>query len=216
MKKPICSLLFLVLGLFTVAQNPKNVDGGAVNILNDVATKYAAFSTIQFDFTYKREKDTKTLETFKGKLLVKGNSYQTAYNGQQFYCNGTTIWNYQPITKEVSIFDYDENEEQWFNPTKLLTNWNKSYRAKFIREIFENNKMIVIIDLTPLKVQSFYKIRLKVEQTSNELKSIAIYEKDNTIHTYIVDKMTTNKSLEDTKFTFDTKQYPEIQINDMR
>jgi outer membrane lipoprotein-sorting protein len=171
---------------------------------------------MQLDFTYKREKDTKTLETFKGKLLVKDKSYQTAYNGQQFYCDGTTIWNYQPATKEVSIFDYDENEEQWLNPAKMLANWSKLYRAKFIREVFENNKIMYIIDLTPLKTQSYYKIRLKAEQETNELKSIAIYEKDNTIHTYTVDKMTVNKPLEESKFKFDTNQYPGVQINDMR
>lgn len=216
MKKLFCLLLTPVLGLFTMAQTPKNVDGGATDILNNVSKKYAALSTMQLDFTYKKEKDTKTLEVFKGKLLVKGKSYQTAYNGQQFYCDGVTIWNYQPAIKEVSIFDYDENEEQWLNPSKMLAVWDKSYRAKLIREVFENNKILYIIDLTPIKMQSFYKIRLKIEQTTNELKSIAIFEKDNTIHTYTVDKMVVNKPLEDSKFKFNTSQYQGVQINDMR
>jgi outer membrane lipoprotein-sorting protein len=199
-----------------MAQVPKSVDGGAIEMLNNVSKKYAEFSTVQFDFTYKIEKNTKILETFKGKLFIKGESYQTAHNDQQFYCDGVTIWNYQPAANEVSIFEYDENEEQWLNPAKMLANWNKLYRAKLIREEFANNKILLIIALTPIKTQSYYKIQLKIEQATNELKSMAIYEKDNTIYTYIVDKMIVNKPLDDSSFKFNTSRYPGIQINDMR
>ncbi|MDR1112162.1 MAG: outer membrane lipoprotein carrier protein LolA [Bacteroidales bacterium] len=216
MKNLFCLLFTLFSGIFLTAQTPKNVDGGAVEMLNDVSKKYAEFSTIQFDFTYKREKNTKTLETFKGKLFIKGKSYQTAHNDQQFYCDGVTIWNYQPVTNEVSIFEYDENEEQWLNPARMLANWSKLYRAKLIREEFVNNKILLVIALTPVKTQSYYKIQLKIELATNELKSIAIYEKDNTIYTYIVYKMVVNKPLDDSKFKFNASQYAGIQINDMR
>lgn len=212
MKKIILFILLIGFGV-TFAQN---VDGGATLILQEVSKKYQAFTTMQIDYTYKVTKDKKTISALTGTVKIKGNKYYLSFDNQYFYCDGVTMWNYQKATNEVSIFEYEESDDDMLNPAKLLKNWQKEYTAKYIREENENNKTIQIIDLTPKVGQSYYKIRLVIDKTKKEIVRGSIYQKDNSIHTYYFDKFVSNATISDSQFTFDTAKYPGVEINDMR
>ena len=195
---------------------PSHLDGGAVEVLDSISKKYKNYTTVKIDYTYKMEKDGKILENFKGNMIVKGNKYYLLFDKQEFYCNGTTIWNYQKETNEISIFEYEENSDLFLNPTKLLSNWKKKFRAKFIREEVEKEKKIILIDITPIQQDSFYKIRIFVDKTKMEIIRFAMYEKDNTIYTYSFDKFLVNTAVDDKKFELNRAAYPNAEINDMR
>ncbi|MEG1555757.1 MAG: outer membrane lipoprotein carrier protein LolA [Bacteroidales bacterium] len=214
MNKKVFFLFFYLLSAFFL--NAQNVDGGATNLLQELSSKYHNFTTIKIDYTYKSEKEKKVLGSEKGKMTLKGNKYYMTFGAQTFYCDGVTLWNHQKESNEVSIFAYEEEEDMLFNPAKLLENWEKEFRAKFIREEFENNKIVQIIDMMPLKSKSYYKIRLFIDKNKKEIIRASLYEKDNTIYTYFVDKFITNSPVEDSFFHFNTSQYPNITINDMR
>src|SRR5574344_1637488 len=181
----------------------QNVDGGATTILQNVSKKYQAFTTMQINYTYKVVKDKKTLSALTGNVIIKGNKYYISYDNQYFYCNGITMWNYQKATNEVSIFDYEESNDDMLNPAKMLNNWQKEYTAKFIREEVESGKTIQVIDLTPKVGQSYYKIRLVINKSNLNILRSSIYQKDNSIHTYYFDKFVTNAAIADSQFVFD-------------
>ena len=102
------------------------------------------------------------------------------------------------------------------NPLKILNDWDKEYRAKFIREDTENNKVTQLIDLMPRGSSSFYKIRLTIDKAKQDILQISAYEKDNTIYSYHIDKMVVNIPVDDASFVFDVKKYPGVDVNDMR
>ena len=157
----ITTLLILLIAFV----NAQNTDGGATELLNKVSQKYQAFTSLQFHYTLVTTKDTKTLGSTQGDFYLKGNKYHTSYQGQSFYCDGVTLWNYQKSTNEVSIFEYDpEDDDNMMNPRLLLKNWDKHFRAKFIRNEISNNQSVAIIDLTPKYNQSYYRIRLLINQ----------------------------------------------------
>lgn len=212
MKKTL--LLLLLVGW--VAASAQNTDGGATAILQNVSAKYQAFTTMQIDYTYKVVKDKKTVSALTGKVMIKGNKYYMTFDNQYFYCDGVTMWNYQKATNEVSVFDYEESDDDMLNPAKMLKNWQKEYTAKFIREEAEGNKTLQIIDITPKTGQSYYKIRLFIDKNKKEIVKSSIYQKDNAIHTYHFDKFVANAAIADSQFAFDATKHAGVEINDMR
>ena len=209
----ITTLLILLIAFV----NAQNTDGGATELLNKVSQKYQAFTSLQFHYTLVTTKDTKTLGSTQGDFYLKGNKYHTSYQGQSFYCDGVTLWNYQKSTNEVSIFEYDpEDDDNMMNPRLLLKNWDKHFRAKFIRNEISNNQSVAIIDLTPKYNQSYYRIRLFINKNTMTINKIAIYEKDNTIYTYHIEQFKSNLTHSDYTFTFNKSKYPGVEVNDMR
>jgi len=206
-------LFLLMLPLMTWAQN---TDGGATPIMQALAQKYKSYTSFKFDYTLKVEKDKKTLSTSSGTLTSKGNKYYCTFKDQTYYCDGKSIWNYQKSTNEVSIFEYDETDNNIMNPAKLLANWNKEYKAKFIREEVVDGNYLQIIDLTPIKKQSFYRVRFKINKVKKTLVSVILYENDNTMYSYHINKMTPNIPVDDAFFVFQASKYPGVDINDMR
>ncbi|MCQ2284033.1 MAG: outer-membrane lipoprotein carrier protein LolA [Bacteroidales bacterium] len=195
----------------------QNTDGGATVLLKKVAAQYQAYSSIQFHYTMKTTKEGKTLHTYQGDFALKGSKYKTNFNGQTFFCDGKSIWNYQKSTNEVSIFEYDpEDDENMMNPQLILKNWDKQFRAKLIRDEFINEQPVSLIDLTPKVNQSYYRIRLFINKNNHRIIRIAVYEKDNTIYTYYVEQFKSNVSLSDSYFVFDKSKYPGVEVNDMR
>lgn len=213
MKNLILLSLSFVLCLGLQAQN---VDGGATPILNKLAGKYAAYTSIKIDYTYKCEKNTKVIDTKTGKMFIKGKKYYFTFGDQTSYCNGKTLWNYQKKLNEISIYDYDEKEDNFLNPAVILSSWNKDYRAKFIREEYDDGKSLQLIDLLPVNASSFYKIRIFIDKSKNEIVKMSAFEKDNTTYTYFVDKMVVNTDIDDSYFMLDVTKYPTADVNDMR
>ena len=212
--KRISLIIAVILSVF--ALSAQDVDGGATPILKKLASKYAAFSTMKIDYTYKCEKNGKVLDSKSGLMTVKGDKYTFVFGNQTSFCDGKTLWNYQKDVNEVSVFEYIEEEDNLLNPAKILDGWDKEYRAKFIREENDNNKVVQVIDLMPLKSSSFYKIRLMIDKAKQEIISISAFEKDNTTYSYHIDKLVVNTSMDDASFVFDMKKYPNVDVNDMR
>lgn len=210
-------LMIFLLAFCFLPLSAQQTDGGATAIVKDLAKKYEGFSSMKIQYTLKIEKDKKVLSTSTGNLLLAGNQYAAEMAGQQLFCDGMTIWNYQPESNEVSIFNYDPmDEDNMLNPAKILKNWSKIYSAKLIREELQKNKMIQIIDLKPLKMSDVYKIRLFVDKDKKQLTAIAMYETDNTISTYYIDKFVSNATVVKSQFVFDVNRHPDAEVNDMR
>lgn len=213
MKKIIVILIMLSLTVAGVAQK---TDGGANEIMKELDSKYKGFTTMKINYTYKAEKEKKNLAALTGVALIKGDKYYITFDDQVFYCDGTTMWNYQKSTNEVSIYDYEESDDDALNPAKMLATWSKEFNAKFIREDNEKNRTVQIIDLTPKKGQSYYKIRIVVDKNKKEIVRTSIYEKDNTIYTYYFDTFTPNATIDDSTFKFNASKFPGVEVNDMR
>ncbi len=206
----------IITGLISMAF-AQNTDGGASELLKKVSAKYQTYTSMQFHYTLKTTKENKTLSTSQGDFALKGDKYRTTFGGQTFFCDGKNIWNYQKSTNEVSIYEYDaEDDENMMNPQKILKNWDKQFRAKYIRDEFNNNVSTVLVDLTPKTSQSYYRIRLFINKATNQIMRIALYDKDNTIYTYYIEQFKPNVTLADSYFVFDKSKYPGVEVNDMR
>ena len=211
-------LITIIIALMTVsAATAQNVDGGATDLMKKVSLQYQKYNTMQFHYTLKTTKDDKTLGVSEGDFYLKGSKYKTNFSGVQYFCDGTSIWSYDKSANEVSIYEYDpEDDQNLMNPQRILKDWSTHFRTKFIRDEFQNNVQYSLIDLTPKTAQSYYRIRVFVGKTSLKIAKVMVYEKDNTIYTYSIEQFKNDIPLDDKLFVFDKSKYPGVEVNDMR
>lgn len=209
MKQLILSILITTSSLFGFTQSDKK----AVQILDDVSAKTKAYKTIKIEFTYAMDNAKQKIhDKFNGSLTSKGDKYKLSAAGQDVFCDGKTVWTYLKDAKEVQINDIG-NDDDAFTPTKMLTNYTKDYKSKFIEE--KGNEQV--IELYPLKKgKSMIKVRLSIDKTKKQITKFVMYDKNGSTFSYIVNKFVTDQAISDNIFIFNKSDHPGVEINDMR
>jgi len=204
----IFTLLF-VLSAGCFAQN----DSKATTILNEVSAKTKSYKTIVIEFTYTMEnKKDKIHDKFTGTLRSKGDKYRLSVARQEVICDGKTVWTYLKDANEVQINNAGTDDDS-FTPTKLLSNYSRDYKSKFIEE--KGNTQI--IELYPLaKGKSFTKVRLSIDKTKKQIQQFVIHDKGGSVFTYLVNKFVTDQPINDKEFSFNKADYPKVTVDDMR
>ena len=210
----IFSILFIhVAALF--AQNQK--DKSADKLLNTVSNRYKKFKTIKADFTYSMEsKVDNAQEKQKGTIYVKGNKFRLDIAGQIIICDNQTVWTYSKEVNEVQVNHYNPKQVP-IRLDDIFTMYDKGFLFKMLEEKKEGGKDLAVVELTPKdKKKNFFKIKITIDKTNQSITRSVVYDKNGTIHTYVITNQVPNLKLEDGFFTFDPKKFPKVEIIDLR
>jgi len=210
------NILFVVLFFLSFTLSAQNYQNKDSVLLDKTTQKYNALSAFSLEYTYKVDDPAIKFPAVKGNLLVQKEKYYLTVDDQIIANDGKLLWNYQKSSNEVSFFEANDDSFSMFNPMILLNNWSKDYRAKYIRKEESQKKMILIVDLTPVKRYQFYKFRLFIDESTSYIKKIVMYDIDDTTTTYTIIKFNPNVLVPEGKFTFNKSDYPGVQVNDMR
>src|SRR5690242_15198744 len=164
MKKFYLTILAIGLAFFSIAQG-KN-DPAAKAILDGVSAKFKTYTTVQATFTYKVENAAgKVLSTKTGSIKMKGTKYYIIFNGQEIFCNGVTVWNYDKAANEVTISKLDASGGM-ITPQKLFTNfYDKDFLYLLNGEKKVGGKTMQEIEMTPVdKSKPFFKVYVQVDK----------------------------------------------------
>jgi len=220
MKKLFSSLL-LALAIISQAeaQVPKGMgssDPEAKKILDAVSAKFKSYKSVQAKFSLKIENASgKGLGTKTGTVYMKGTKYRISVTGQEIYCDGTNIWTYDKASKEVTINKIDPSANS-ITPQKLFTNfYDKDFLYKLNGNVPINGKPMQEVELTPIdKTKAFHKVLVYIDKSV--INTTKVFEKTGNRYTYSVNNMTTNTVIADAMFVFDPKQYPGVEVVDLR
>src|ERR1043165_2934627 len=95
--------LLVLLGIATLATSAQTNDPDAKKVLDGVSAKFKSFKAVQASFTYIVQNAAgKTLSSKKGTVTMKGNKYRVSFSGQEIFCDGSTVWNYDKSANEVT------------------------------------------------------------------------------------------------------------------
>ena len=216
MKKLYIASIFIVSSFLATAQT-KN-DPAAKAILDGVSEKFKTFKTVQAAFTYKVENAAgKALSTKSGTIKMKGTRYYVLFSGQEIFCNGTTVWNYDKAANEVTISRLDASSGM-ITPQKLFTNfYDKDFLYMLNGEKKVGNKTVQEIEMTPVdKSKPFHKVFVQVDKNAKTIYSTKVLENAGNRYTYTVTSLSTNGAMADAIFTFDKKKYPGVEEVDLR
>ena len=211
----ICTLL---TGMAFAQTNPTKNDPEAKKILDAVSAKFKTYTSVQASFTYKVENAAgKALSTKNGTILMKGTKYRLSFGGQEIFCNGTTVWNYEKGANEVTINTVDPAAGT-ITPQKLFSNfYDKDFYYTLNGEKKIGNKVVQEIQMTPVdKKKSFHTVYLQIDKASQSIYSTKVQENGGSRYSYTVTSMKTNVPAADNQFVFDKSKYPGVNVEDLR
>ena len=220
MKKKIVFALFLLIGLNAIAQTAQveQTEKKAQEILKGVSTKYKSFKSVKATFVISIEntKD-KSKEEQKGTIYLKGNKYKLEIASQDVISDGKTRWTYVKDANEVQI-DNQKTDENTISPSNIFTMYEKGWLFKFIGEQKEKGMVYQLVELVPVepKKKNIYKVKLTINKNDKFISTAKIFDKNGSIQTISVEKLTPDVIVDDSPFTFTASKYPGAEIVDLR
>ena len=150
-------------------------------------------------------KHTAEISYWKGKYHLKT-------DGMEIWCDGATVWQWNKEAKEIVINNMPPDSDiDLLNPGRLIENYAKNFRAKYIRTEDDGT---AIIDLQPRSAQSYHKIRLFIEEETGVLKRMEVHKYDSSREIYDFNKL--KNVLLKGAFKFNPADHPEAEVIDMR
>ncbi|MEK7224226.1 MAG: outer membrane lipoprotein carrier protein LolA [Bacteroidota bacterium] len=216
MKNIYLSATLVVITMLASAQ--VKTDPTAKAILDAVSAKFKTFTTVQATFGYKVENAAgKALSNKTGSIMMKGTKYRVSFSGQEIFCNGSTVWNYDKAANEVTISNLDASSGM-ITPQKLFTNfYDKDFLYMLNGEKKLGNRTLQEIEMTPVdKNKPFHKVYVQVDKAAKTIYSTKVLENAGNRYTYTISTMKTNKPLADNLFVFDKTKYPGVEEVDLR
>ncbi|MDH5251603.1 MAG: outer membrane lipoprotein carrier protein LolA, partial [Cyclobacteriaceae bacterium] len=147
---------------------------------------------------------------------VKGDKFRMVLPEQEVINNGVTIWTYLPEAKEVNIDNYDPSSED-VNPSKMHEVYKKGFKYLYLQDKSDGGVLCEEIDLVPEKKDAqYFKIKMFINKKDKTIQSFTLFDKGGNRYKYTISKFTTNANVADSYFVFDPKDYPGVELIDLR
>lgn len=214
-KKYIITLLSL--SLLTAQSLFAQQDEKAKKVLDKMSNFYQNLSAFSADV------HQEAISTSEGKIgdiymnaIISGNKYQLQLDGQTIYNDTKNVYRFDKEMDEVTIESAEDDAESiTSSPAKIYSIYKKNF--KYLHAGKENG--LEIIDLSPDKSLeiNFFKIRMYINPTTNELVKWEMFEKGNLMkYVYVINNFKKNIPITEDDFKFNTSSHPDVEVVDLR
>lgn len=191
----------------------------AKTILAEVSKKYKSYQVVKatFSFTIDNPK-AKIKNTEHGTLYVKANAnkYKMIMDERELISDGKNQWTHLIADQEVQLTEVD-NSSDALNPAQIFTLYEKGFNPLYTGEKKTGSKVYQTIELTPVdKRKSYSKVILSIDKAAKQIAKVLVMEKDGSKYTYQVKSFVPNVKVPESTFTFNTKEYPGVEVVDLR
>jgi outer membrane lipoprotein-sorting protein len=193
-------------------------DPEAKKILDAVSTKFKTFKAVQAKFSLIIENNAgKSLGTKSGTVYMKGDKYRVSITGQEIFCDGSNVSTFDKSANEVTITKIDPTANS-LTPQKIFTNfYDDDFLYKLNGETTIAGKKVQEIELTPIdKSKPFFKVLLYIDKASLIIKTTKVFEKGGNKYIYSINSVNTNATINDNQFAFTAKNFPGVEVIDLR
>lgn len=213
-------LLYILICASTLNVFAQDQDPKAKTILDELSKTTKAYKTISADYIFTIfNKDKKQVEKQTGKVQVKGQKFKLEIPGNSIVCDGKTIWNHNKDAAEVTIKNFEANNDEQLNPSKIFTLYETGYKYKFDKEEKIGVVLCNVIDLYPTikpEKKKFHTIKIYIDKAKKQVVQLKMLMKDGGSQLYEIKTFKPNLELADALFVFDTKAFKPDQIIDER
>ncbi|HPQ08464.1 MAG TPA: outer membrane lipoprotein carrier protein LolA [Bacteroidia bacterium] len=217
----ILSLLFLSV-FFSFSQTDLEKDPKAKAILDNVSKSTKTYSTITSEYSliiYNKEK--KKVEEQNGKIELKGEKFRLEIPGNLIVSDGKTLWNFNKDSKELTIKNYNPNDDknETITPNNFFTIYENGYKYKYDKKENVGKISCDVINLYPAikpEKKKFHTIKLYIDNKKKQIVQAKVLMKNGEVYVYTVKKFTPNLPIADNVFVYDTKGLKSDQIVDER
>ncbi len=186
------------------------VDENAASVLKKAAKK---FNTVSFKVKMTAlDSQKKEVSSQQADVCYAAGKYRLAIPGQEIISDGTTIWHWNKDAKEVTVSNVSSTDDiDLMNPSRLLANYEKAFRPKYIRTEDDGT---AVIDMQPRSARSYHKIRLFVNEKNGTLKRMEVHKFDSSREIYVLSNHSYSRP--SGSFVFKTEEHPGVEVIDMR
>ena len=211
MNKKLLTLVFLFSILGLNAQDAKS-------ILDKANLAYNQAGGITASFTINTEDvKGKTVYSQDGKAYLKGNKFKIDVPDGITWFDGKTQWVYAKGGDEVNVSNPTGEELAGVSPSVLLSLYKTGFKLNYKGEKKEKAKTVYVIEMIPLgKKTEFTKMVIHIDKATNIFTSVNTFGKDGVNNQLIITKLQTGVNLLDNLFVFNKKEYPQIEVIDLR
>jgi outer membrane lipoprotein-sorting protein len=199
MKKHFAIIMMLLLSVGAQAESAKRILDKAAATVSNPGGVQAHFQMI-----------SKQFGSTEGDIAVKGRKFHATTPDATIWFDGKTQWTYMKGNDEVNISNPTEAQLQAINPYNFINIYKKGYKleAKKVEHFYE-------VHLIPTdknrKIQEMY---IVVDETSYHPTHVKMKQKDKW-STIVISRLKT-ASLSDNLFKFNSKDFPQAEIIDLR
>ena len=203
-------ILIIIFSIFQL--NSFGQDDISDEILKQLSanTKSYTFMDVDFDFNFINTAQ-EINENQTGNIKISNNKFRLDLNEQIVISDDSTQWIYLKESNELQIMEFD-SEDEMLSPNKLFTIYENGYKNQYI-ELKDNNH---IIDLFPVESNEFKNIQLHINKDKIQLNKIILFDKNGGSFSYMITKFITNTNFDENIFKFNTEEYPDLEIIDLR
>ncbi|HTN38154.1 MAG TPA: outer membrane lipoprotein carrier protein LolA [Arachidicoccus sp.] len=179
-------------------------------VLQKVSSNLKSMKGATANFTYSTtDRNQHKLGTITGQIALKGNKYFIKQGENEIYSNGQKTWNFNG-TDEVTVSAVD-NSNGVLNPQKLLS--GNFVQTDFKSKMISSDGSYYVIELQPVDARkNFKKVTVYVNKAKNLITKANVLEKGGNTVSFNMTNINTAATLADSKFVFDTKAHPGVEV----
>lgn len=183
----------------------------ATALLNEVSNKVKSYDNIVITFKYTLTNTKENIhQDTRGDITMQGENYLLNMMGITRIFNGTTIYTINPEDEEVTISDFNEQDDGNISATKLLTFYEEGYTNKMDVVQTVKGRKIQFVKLIPIDSNAEIKdILLGIDMQTKHVYKLIQTDSYGTQYTITVNSFKTNQSISETLFYFDEVKYKE-------
>lgn len=212
MKRHTLTLISLFVATILSAQLKS--DPQAIAVIDNASSKInkATYYT-SIKMSVKEPENNKITEQNMD-LRLAGNKFYIKSKDMEIFFNGTTQWVYFPELNEVTITNPTTKELQEISPMAIVKNYKNRYKVIFEQEL-NTPKQHAIALIPNDKSEDVFRVRIFINKSTNEISKIESAYRNGQRITLNIGSYKTISSGTDT-FSFNTKKYPNVSVNDLR
>ncbi len=208
------SLTLIFLFVATILSAQLKSDPQAIAVIDNASNKInkATYSTTIKMSVKEPNNDKTTVQNMD--LRLAGNKFYIKSNDMEIFFNGTTQWVYFSELNEVTITNPTAKELQEIAPMAIIKNYKNRYKVNFEQEL-NTPKQYAIALIPNDKNEDVFRIRIFIWKSTNEISKIESAYRNGQRVVLDIGSYKTVSSGADT-FSFNTKKYPNVSVNDLR
>ncbi|MGH2569461.1 MAG: outer membrane lipoprotein chaperone LolA [Bacteroidota bacterium] len=207
---------FLALVLVVVAADGRQQEATVKNITDNVQRRYEAMRDATAKFTqHVKFSFSKIEQNFEGTLTMKKpNKYRIESEHQTFVTDGSVVWSYSPVNKQVLVDRFKENQST-LSPDKLLLNLPAQYYTTLLGKENVDRAETFVLKLVPKDDQAFIRsVKVWVEDGTWVVRRVLVVDVNETETQYMLKEIKLNTHVNDSLFSFSPP--PGTEVVDLR
>ncbi|MCD7898492.1 MAG: hypothetical protein LUH22_01030 [Bacteroides sp.] len=210
MRKIIVTLLVGICILPVMAQQTD-----AKEILDKTSETFQKTGGIKAEFQASIYQNDLLAGMSNGSIQVKDEKFVLNLDGSTTWFDGKTQWTYMKDNGEVNITNPTKEEIQELNPYAFLSVYRGAYNYKLGKKIVWKGVPVFEVILTSANQQRIAGVNLYIAQKTYQPVHIVATLKDGTRNEIVISSYQKQKC-PDTTFAFDAKEYPNVEVIDLR